>query len=160
MLKVNRKSEYALMTVQHLARLPAGTVVAAQQLAEVLRVPEDLLAKVLQGLKRAQVLMASKGSGGGYRLARPTSELRFIEVIAPFEDHMAMVSCCETPVKAEGSPTCERAETCGVRRPISALNELLQSQMAELTMDRFLGWRGSAELLGAADRAAEVELVG
>ncbi len=160
MLKVNRKSEYALMTVQHLARLPAGTVLAAQQLAEELGVPEDLLAKVLQGLKRAEVLQASKGAGGGYRLVRTLAELRFIDVIGPFEDHMAMVSCCETPARAAGSAMCERAESCGVRQPISALNQLLHSQMAQLTMDQFLKGGGGAGLRSAAELAAEASMVG
>lgn len=160
MLKVNRKSEYALMTVQHLAKMPMGTVMASQQLAEELGVPEDLLAKVLQGLKRAQILQASKGAGGGYRLLRALSDLRFVDVIAPFEDHMAMVSCCESPIRSEGSAVCERLDSCGVRQPITALNELLHSQMAELTMDRFLGWRSRPEGPAVAARTAQVELAG
>lgn len=138
MLKVNRKSEYALMTVQHLGALPEGTQVAAQQLAEDLQVPEDLLAKVLQGLKRAGVLRASKGSGGGYRLARPLTQLRFLDVIGPFEEHLAMVACCETPTRPSATASCERLGSCGVREPITALNQRIHLQMAELTMDRFL----------------------
>lgn len=153
MLKVNRKSEYALMTVQHLGALPAGTVVAAQQLADDLRVPEDLLAKVLQGLKRAGVLRASKGSGGGYGLARPLSEVRFLEVIAPFEEHLAMASCCEAPQRSASGGPCERLGSCGVREPISALNELIQLQMAELTMERFLAGRPRLQAHGEVELA-------
>lgn len=160
MLKVNRKSEYALMTVQHLAGLPAGKVMASQQLAEALRVPEDLLAKVLQGLKRAKILVATKGAGGGYRLACTLDEMLFVDVIGPFEDHMAMVSCCETPVRAEGSAGCERADSCAVRQPITALNQLLHSQMAELTMQRFLGWRSRSGPASPFDRLSQPELVG
>lgn len=153
MLKVNRKSEYALMTVQHLGGMPEGTQVAALQLADELGVPEDLLAKVLQGLKRAGVLKASKGSGGGYRLARPLGQLRFLEVIAPFEEHLAMVSCCEAPERLSESAVCERFGSCGVREPISALNQLIQLQMADLTMERFLAGRAILQASAEAEVA-------
>ena len=153
MLKVNRKSEYALMTVQHLGALPKDTQLSAQQLAEALQAPEDLLAKVLQGLKRAGVLRASKGTGGGYRLAVPLGQLRFLQVIAPFEEHLAMVSCCETPERGADGALCERYASCGVREPISALNQLIQLQMADLTMERFLAGRSAPQPRDAAELA-------
>ena len=64
MFKVSRKSEYALIAIQHLARRARDGVTSVAELAQAENIPPDILAKVLQGLKRAGLLTAAKGAGG------------------------------------------------------------------------------------------------
>lgn len=52
MFKVSRKSEYALIAVQHLCRQPRNTLISVAELAIAQNMPPDILAKVLQGLKK------------------------------------------------------------------------------------------------------------
>ncbi len=132
MFKVSRKSEYALIAVQHLARAQPDRVVSVADLAGQTQVPSDVLAKVLQGLKRAGVVRAVKGAGGGYGLARAPSDIRFLDVVQPFEDTLAVVSC-QMP-----SHDCERSETCSLRDPMAVLNAFVLRQFDGLTMDLFV----------------------
>ncbi|MBI5608793.1 MAG: Rrf2 family transcriptional regulator [Deltaproteobacteria bacterium] len=132
MFKVSRKSEYALMAIQHMARLAPDAVVSVADLAAQEDIPADLLAKVLQGLKRAGLLIASKGAGGGYRLARPAGEIRFLEVVRPFEEQIAVVSC-HSPVT-----DCQRTDACSLRDPMSVLNAYLMRQFEQMTMELFV----------------------
>lgn len=134
MFKVSRKSEYALIAVQHMSRLPADAVVSVAELAVAENIPQDILAKVLQGLKRAGVLSATKGAGGGYRLSRPVHEMRFLDVVRPFEEQIAVVSCHGLPSVA----ICERTDGCGLRDPMAVLNAFVVRQFESLTMEVFL----------------------
>lgn len=132
MFKVSRKSEYALMAIQHMARLEPDAVVSVADLAAQEGIPADLLAKVLQGLKKAGLLVASKGAGGGYRLARPAGEIRFLDVVRPFEEQIAVVSC-HSPVT-----DCQRTDACSLRDPMSVLNAYLMRQFEQMTMELFV----------------------
>jgi Rrf2 family protein len=44
-------------------------------------VPERFLLKVLNPLVRARILHSIKGPNGGYRLARPASEISLLEIV-------------------------------------------------------------------------------
>lgn len=136
MFKVSRKSEYALIALQHMSRQPREALVSVAEMAQVEGIPPDILAKVLQGLKRVGILAATKGAGGGYRLARPLTEIRFLDVIRPFEDQIAVVSC--QLANFDGRADCERADACSLRDPMSVLNAFVIRQFESLTMDMFI----------------------
>jgi Rrf2 family iron-sulfur cluster assembly transcriptional regulator len=133
MFKISRKSEYALLAVQVLARKSPESLVSVAELATTEFIPPDILAKVLQALKRTGVLEAAKGSGGGYKLARPLAEIRFLDVVRPFEEQMAVVACQDGSTVA-----CDRERGCQLRDPMAVLNAYIMRQVETLTMDLFL----------------------
>ena len=57
------------------------TPLASQKIAAQEGIPERFLLKVLKPLVGAQVLKSAKGPHGGYRLARPLSEVNVLEII-------------------------------------------------------------------------------
>lgn len=130
MFKVSRKSEYALLAVQHMIRAPGDGLVSVAELAVAQRIPRDLLAKVLQGLKRAGILTAAKGVGGGYRLARPAEQIHFLDVVRPFEEQLGFVYC-----QGGRGDVCDRHEDCALRDPMVALSVYMLRQLEGLTMD-------------------------
>ena len=139
MLKLNRKSEYALMVVQRLGGLPEGTRLPVTTLAERGDLPRDLLAKVLQDLKHAAIVDSTKGVSGGYSLARPLDQIRFVDVIRPFEDNLGLVDCV-----GETNTSCARLDCCTLHDPIEQLNNWLMSQLSGLTMAEFITARPPA----------------
>jgi len=132
MFKVCRKSEYALIAVQQLARAGPGEVVSVSALAAAADLPADILAKVLQALKREGVVRAEKGAGGGYALCRPPAQIRFVDVVRPFEDGLAVVAC------HGGLADCGRSEACSLRDPMATVNAFVVRQFGGLTMDLFV----------------------
>jgi len=60
--------------------------IPAMELAEALEIPGTYLAKILQSLARADILVSERGRQGGFRLARPADQLHLIDVVAPFDD--------------------------------------------------------------------------
>ena len=60
MLRLSKKADYALLAMRQLAAQPQGAVVSARELAEEYAIPPDLLAKVLQKLVRARLLVSQQ----------------------------------------------------------------------------------------------------
>ena len=80
---VSQTAEYSLRSVLLIARQPQEFV-SASDLAAFLGLPVKYLGAVLNDLAHAGVLVSSRGRRGGFRLARPASELTLAEVVAPF----------------------------------------------------------------------------
>jgi Rrf2 family protein len=78
-------SQYALRALIHLAR-QAGEPVLGRDLAQAVEIPANYLSKVLLTLRNAGLVNTARGSGGGYRLARPGNEILLIEVVELFEE--------------------------------------------------------------------------
>lgn len=86
-------TQYALRALAALGRADEGKPVLARDLAHEAEVPSNYLSKVLAQLVRAGVVRAARGTGGGYQLARSPSEIRLVEIVAPFEGVRATSEC-------------------------------------------------------------------
>jgi Rrf2 family iron-sulfur cluster assembly transcriptional regulator len=103
---------HALRALAWLAAHDGGEAVLGRDLARKLKLPPDYLSKVLGTLARNGVLTASRGVKGGYRLARPASRIRLIEVVEPFEGKRARPGCLlrpERPCRDSGACTAHSA---------------------------------------------------
>lgn len=80
-MKLTRASSYALHAVFFMAGQKKEQITASHLIAEKKGIPERFLLKILKPLVSSQVLMSVKGPHGGYRLARPASEITVLEVI-------------------------------------------------------------------------------
>jgi Rrf2 family protein len=80
-MKLTRACGYALHAVEYLAARGDGRPVASHRIAEARGVPERFLMKVLRPLVSARVLLSLKGPNGGFRLARPASQITLLEVV-------------------------------------------------------------------------------
>jgi Rrf2 family transcriptional regulator, iron-sulfur cluster assembly transcription factor len=86
-------SEYAIRALSCLARAAEGQALLGREIAILAGVPANYLAKILLDLKRTGIVAATRGSGGGYRLARPATEIRLIEVVGTFEGSRESSAC-------------------------------------------------------------------
>jgi Rrf2 family protein len=121
---------YALQAVLHLARRGSPDSVPAAAMAAALHIPANYLAKVLHRLGREGVLTATRGSGGGYRLAVEPEELTVAQVVAPFQELRPARTCLM------GGP-CDLDDPCPAhaRRTAwtaSALGTLERTTLADL----------------------------
>ncbi len=84
-MKIVEGVEWAAHGCAVLAGLGPGACLSGAALADFHRLPAAYMAKHLQALVRAGVLAASRGSGGGYRLARPPREISLWDIQAAIE---------------------------------------------------------------------------
>src|SRR5947209_12411303 len=80
-MKLTRASSYALHAVAFMASQKHDKPVASHNIAQARGIPERFLLKVLKPLVSARVLLSIKGPNGGYRLAKPGSEINMLEIL-------------------------------------------------------------------------------
>ena len=83
------KADYALRALVTLARADGPLTADAVATAEGL--PADFLRNVLNELQRTGLVQSRRGSDGGYRLARPASEVTTADVIRAVSGPLAEV---------------------------------------------------------------------
>jgi Rrf2 family protein len=90
---LSNTAEYALRAMVFLARAEPGLTMLGRDLSAVSAVPARYLSKILLDLKRAGMVTAVRGQGGGYRLSRPPADIRLIEVVEIFDRPRAHPRC-------------------------------------------------------------------
>jgi len=127
-MKLQRDVEYGLMGLIDLARVDQP--VSARLLAQRLRVPGELLSKVLQRLQRAGLVAAVRGSRGGYRLLRPLAQISLREVIEASHGPLAVVDCVK-------HGACPQETHCTIRPQAHGLQGLLDGFLGSLSVQQF-----------------------
>lgn len=86
-------SKYALRALVELTRQPQGEALGGRELAESTGIPPQYLSKIMLALRNAGYVAATRGSGGGYRLAKPANTIALIDVMELFEGASARPQC-------------------------------------------------------------------
>ena len=82
---LSKTSEYALRAMIYLAQHEGDWPIPGRQIAAQARIPTRYLQKILGDLARANVLDASPGKTGGYRLRLSANKTSLFDVLSPFE---------------------------------------------------------------------------
>jgi len=128
MLKLTKKADYGLIAMRHLAEC-SGHACSAKDLAEAYGIPQEALAKILQKLARARLLLSHHGTKGGYVLGRDARMISAFDVIQAIEGPLFMTSC-STPSRGE----CEQSPRCTIREPLRRVGESIQAVLMRLTI--------------------------
>src|SRR5215831_16907060 len=80
MLRLSKKTDYALLALQYLASPGEPGDVSARAIAERFEIPPELLAKILQRLAHGGLITAQRGVHGGYRLARSPDAISIADI--------------------------------------------------------------------------------
>ena len=113
MLRLSKKSDYALISMKHLATRPDGSgSSSAREISESYDIPLELLAKVLQRLVRARLLVSVQGTRGGYRLGRQAAAISIADVIQAVDGPVTVTAC------SIDDHTCDQYTKCSIRDPL------------------------------------------
>lgn len=86
-------TQYALRALVVMSSLPHGDVILGRDLSAKSGVPANYLSKILLDLKRAGIVSAVRGTGGGYRMSRAADEVKLVEVVSLFDPPRANPGC-------------------------------------------------------------------
>ncbi len=128
MLKLTKKADYGLIAMRHLAEHADLGACSAKDLAEMYSIPQEALAKILQRLTKAGLLLSQYGTNGGYVLARDPRKISSLEVIRAIEGPMFITSC------STGDADCEQSDRCTVRAPLRKVSRSIEEVLNKLTI--------------------------
>ena len=102
----------------------------AKEISKELKTPFDTTAKMMQILKKAQVLSSTQGVQGGYTLIRPLDQISYYE-FSQFVGEKSMALDCI-------NGCCEQESSCNISNPMKKLNASLVDYFSQLTIKELL----------------------
>ena len=106
MMELTRKGEYAIRGIIYLAQQPPGRVSLISEIAAAAEVPQTFLAKIFQSFAKLGLVTSSRGTGGGFMLARPASAITLREVVEAVEGPILPNRCLFGIPCDRGGHTC------------------------------------------------------
>lgn len=89
----NKRIEYSIQIILYMSKLNNQAYINAGEIAMKLKLPKEFLSKILQTLTHFKIVNSQKGKNGGFKLIKPTSEIKLSELINAFEDESFIYSC-------------------------------------------------------------------
>src|SRR5271167_4270845 len=126
MLRLTKKADYGLMALKYLAEQKDGSAHSAKDIAEAYHIPPQLLAKILQTLAKAGLLVSHAGTNGGYALARGAKEITAFEVIRAIDGPLFITSC----ITIHG--LCDLTNSCTIKEPLARVNESISDVLKKI----------------------------
>jgi Rrf2 family protein len=91
-------------------------------------IPQEALAKILQRLTKAGLLVSQYGTNGGYVLARNPRLISAYEVIRAIDGPLFITSC------SSAIADCDQSDRCTVREPLRRVSRSIEEVLNRLTI--------------------------
>ncbi|MEQ9258059.1 MAG: Rrf2 family transcriptional regulator [Roseovarius sp.] len=85
-MKLSTKGRYAMVALADIAMMQKDGLVTLSELSRRQNISLPYLEQLFVKLRRAELVTSVRGPGGGYRLARPASEIRVCEVLEAVDE--------------------------------------------------------------------------
>lgn len=87
------KARYAVMAVIEIAEEKNSQPVSLISISEKQKISLSYLEQIFSRLKKAGIVTAVKGPGGGYTLAKSCNEITVADIIRAMGEHVKMTRC-------------------------------------------------------------------
>lgn len=128
-MRVSTRGRYALRLMLDLAVHDTGENISLKSIAQRQEISGKYLEQIIGMLTKAGFVRSTRGSFGGYRLARPAKEYTVGSILRLTEGSLAPVPCVE-----EGIENCAKAETCVTVTVWRELNDAINSVVDHITL--------------------------
>lgn len=130
-MKLSNRTDYALRALLTLVECADKELVSTRRLAEQNDIPKKFLEQILVDLKSQGWIESVTGKHGGYRLAKPASEITMGEVIRHFDGSLAPIAC----VSSTAYKCCSQESVCRFRRLLLDARNYVAEMMDRSTLE-------------------------
>lgn len=107
-MKLSTKGRYAMVALADLALQKDAGLSSLSEISRRQDISLPYLEQLFVKLRRAGLVTSVRGPGGGYRLAKPASEVRVVDVLAAVDEN---ISALHTGAGASGGASGSRAQS-------------------------------------------------
>lgn len=133
-MKISTKGLYAVRFMLNLAEHGGDKLVSLKEVSEAESVSKKYLEQIVPNLVSAQLVKSVRGAAGGYRLARPASDITVLDVLAVTEGTLAPVSC----LPCEDDFDCSHPNICIEIDVWRGLDKLIKDYLSGITLQDIL----------------------
>jgi len=141
-MKISAQEEYGLRCLVQLATLGEGESLTLPQIAEREGISQANAGKLMWLLNKAGFVSATRGTKGGYSLARAADEVHLNEVIKVLDEDV-LNKHCESYTGVLDS--CVHKGDCGIRPVIVGLHEIVENALSQITLAQLVGSESSVD---------------
>jgi Rrf2 family cysteine metabolism transcriptional repressor len=145
------KAEYGVRLMVELGRQPSSSPISLSAVAEAERLPLSYLEHLVAKLRKAGLVLSTRGAHGGYSLAKPAEEITLDVVVEALEGQIAPMECFhETP---EGKVLCSHESdgdrACATKLLWTRVQGGVTKALAGTTLAELVEFAGAKEGTGA-----------
>lgn len=129
---IRRNTDYALRAMVTLAAAYGGKPISARALAQQEDVSYQLICKLLQRLNNAGFVRSLMGPLGGYRLAKPPSEITLADLIEVLQGPVSINRCVQS------DDACPRKPNCAVSATLQKIQKTLEDYLTNITLEKLV----------------------
>ncbi len=107
-MKLSTKGRYAMVALADIALQSSDKLVTLGEISDRQDISLPYLEQLFVKLRRAELVSSVRGPGGGYRLARPASDIRVVEILAAVDE---TVDAMHKGAGASGASSGSRAQS-------------------------------------------------
>ena len=128
-MRVSTKGRYAIRVLIDMAQYGESDFHPLHELAARQGLSEKYLEAILGTLVKNQVLEGARGKGGGYKLAKPATELTVWEILSVIETSISPVECVDDEKNG-----CDRADICPTLPMWKDLAKIIKDYFSGITI--------------------------
>lgn len=130
-MHLTTKGKYAVTAALDLALHESNDFISISDLALRQSIPGPYLEQLFRNLRKAGILISHRGPGGGYKLSRPSKEIKIGQIISAVEDRMDATQCL-------GEGNCSAGSKCLAHNLWTDLNHQVQSFLMDKSLEDVL----------------------
>lgn len=124
-MKISTRTEYGIRVLVTLARAEEGACLSLTEIARREKLPHAYLEQLVRDLRRADLVNATRGVTGGYRLARPPAEIAMTDAVRALEGPILEMPCAGVA----DFEHCDRPQPCSVHEIFQRVYESLSGTL-------------------------------
>ena len=128
-MKMSTKGRYGLRAMIDLAAHDDGQPVSLAVIARSEELSERYLEQLMSKLKKADLVTSSRGSAGGYSLAKDAEEISVGDILRALEGNLNPVDC-----SAEAEADCENAQACVAKYVWQRVNDSINEAVDGISL--------------------------
>jgi FeS assembly SUF system regulator len=132
MLRIGKMTDYATLILATLAA-DRSRLQNSGFLAERTHIAAPTVSKLLKQLHRAGLVNSTRGTHGGYQLARDPESISAASILDALEGPFALTEC------SSGAGNCGIEHTCSVGRAWQKLNLAIRRSLNEISLAQLAG---------------------
>ena len=131
MFKLSKKTEYGLLALQYML-MHSRQVATVREIAEYHNISKTLLAKILQGLVKSDIVESVQGAQGGYSIKRDAGKISIAAVMEAIEGPVHITDCYYN------DSCCDRYDVCSLKDRFVPLQNGIIQQLNNVSLAEFL----------------------
>lgn len=127
-MKISKLTDYGILVLNQLARTGV-TLQSTEEIAAATALPLPTARKVMRTLVDSGLVLAKRGSRGGYRLSRSPARIPLLSIVEAFEGKVNLTECSDETVR------CDIQDQCSLAGNWGGINFVVKTVLAGISLN-------------------------